>query len=1234
MSRVSIGLAGLCAGLLAILALDGPLGSLAAQQPDKKQPDKKTTTPDKKTPEKKPADKKEPEKKEPEKKAEAEAMPPDEPVEIATGLPSPLELVRGLREQGMSDLALEYLKDLEARANLPATDRAALPMERAKCQLEAADEEADETVRSGLIAEAKQGFEAFLKGNASHPRAAEASIALARLVSLEAKAQLLRARRAEDTETEKAEAQKARPLLEEAAKRFGDAAAAIAAQISKTTDPLAKRNLEREQLEAELARGINQFQLAETFVNADAAAKRERDGVLAKAKEIFETLGKGRLNTKAAWIGRAWMAECEMERGRPKDAEDEFDRVLKATTPAAEDGKRMARFFQIRRAFLEALGDKERSLPKFQAAEKSCRDWLRTPGYDSARKPSPEANSIRFYLALNLQTQARASMVPPKNNPSAIPPPGAAARKQLEEAERIYRALSQTDNEYTDRAVRRRMQVVRLMIGDIERPPSAYTAFDFCQMAALVQISKLNDLDGMLLKAEAEDAEVLRPPLIAAGGLGAAALFDRPGLRHQQQVKVVALLERARELATDKDSPADVTDVLIRLVYFYQVSGQPYHAAVLGEYIARRGGAKAALAGSLAVSGYASASREIKTTEEEKVSDARRADRERAIRLAKFLDEKHPADAATDRARHRLAGFLYEDGKLVEAYDALTRIRPGYEALTGARLLEGAVAYQLLVTPSNAKPPEGVKPESVILPDSRRVEVYRRAVGDLEKLSRPIATASVEEVRLYLSARTRVALLYLVQKRVDPEGEKGNPGYLHARKIAEEVLGMIPGFENLQEKGEGKKGLSLDGLEMRLLAEEVRTRAAFLHSRELFDAGNYDGAIAAAADVLAEMRDRGPYFNDEIKGWQTAETNDADAAHKGRVANLASQVDKYRRDLIVLAMRTRVQQGQAEKAGEALDQLKKFGGSLEATAPVLQQLSAEMAGQISSLRKAGKKAEADTLTTGFTKLVDKIAAEPKLPPGVQLFIGQSLVVVDQPAKAVEVLKKMPRPDAALLAQAADKLQPEQRQAVAIYRVGTLELVRAHRHAKQFNEADALLKEVIGTPEKPGWGYGSLDFRKEVAYLHEAKGADAKDPKAANTEWGLALKQWASLFQIAQNRLVKPPTVRRQTDEGEKEVVDEGRFLELKNVFFDAYFDHQRCLVRANMQLQKAVPDKLQRTMDQVAKNFIDLEKRSGPEINPKVRDRYAELLDEIPQLKKTYQAAGGKLFLHRDGAGA
>ena len=85
--------------------------------------------------------------------------------------------------------------------------------------------------------------------------------------------------------------------------------------------------------------------------------------------------------------------------------------------------------------------------------------------------------------------------------------------------------------------------------------------------------------------------------------------------KHDRKFRVVDLLERARELASDKDSPADVTDNLLRLVYFYQQTDQPHQAAVLGEHIARTvrsTGGKSAVAGLLALNGYVVASAGIK----------------------------------------------------------------------------------------------------------------------------------------------------------------------------------------------------------------------------------------------------------------------------------------------------------------------------------------------------------------------------------------------------------------------------------------------------------------------------------------------------------------------------------------------------------------------------------------------------------------------------------------------
>ncbi len=88
--------------------------------------------------------------------------------------PGPLELARGLRENGQLDLAVEYLKEIEGKP-LSGDDKAALLLERSKCLLEASEEEPDEGTRQGMIAQAKEGLNAFVQNHPKHPRAVEGS---------------------------------------------------------------------------------------------------------------------------------------------------------------------------------------------------------------------------------------------------------------------------------------------------------------------------------------------------------------------------------------------------------------------------------------------------------------------------------------------------------------------------------------------------------------------------------------------------------------------------------------------------------------------------------------------------------------------------------------------------------------------------------------------------------------------------------------------------------------------------------------------------------------------------------------------------------------------------------------------------------------------------------------------------------------------------------------------------
>ncbi|MBX9584049.1 MAG: hypothetical protein K2X87_27425, partial [Gemmataceae bacterium] len=649
-------------------------------------------------------------------------------------------------------------------------------------------------------------------------------------------------------------------------------------------------------------------------------------------------------------------------------------------------------------------------------------------------------------------------------------------------------------------------------------------------------------------------------------------------------------------------------------------------------------------AGALAVNAYAAAAAEPGVGPD-RLDAARKADRDRAVRLAVFLDERFPADPATDRVRHRLAALLYEDGKPVDALNAVLKVRPGYDAVVSARLFAGAVASQVLAA------------KDLPLPDDRRPDLFRRVVGDLNAVPRPPADAPADDARAYLTARCRLALLYLLQPRSDPDGEKAEPGYGKAQRLAEEALALAPTFTALTRTG-GKEP-NPDGLEMVLLAEDARTKAAYLTGQALFLKGKYDEAYNAIGLILAEMRQKGPYADvvrkvaggpppepkamkpepkkaeepkqeakEEPKKDADPEPKDdaaggdgPDAAARGRATKLADGVDKLRRELVMLAVKIRVKQGRADLGVEQLDLLRAYGGGPDANPATLRQLAADLGGQVQALRREGKADEAKALADAFGKLLDSVAAAPNLAPATRLLVGQALVLVGEYGKAEAALKGVPAPaDRGLLAKPLADLDEANRRQVLEYRRAVLELVRALRLGKKYPEAEAQVQAAMGPPGQPGWGFNSLEFRKELAYLHEARGADAGDPGEAKKHWGEALKEWATIATVTRRQY---ETLAKETKKP-----DNAAILRAKNGFYDAFFESNRCVVLANRQLLKDSP-KLQTTWDNVGKKFAEVERAAGADLTAEVKARYADFLAEQPDLKKAYEAAGGKLFLER-----
>jgi hypothetical protein len=1173
----------------------------------------------------------------------------------------------------MPDLAMEYLNEIKGK--LTDNDKAAVPLERAKCLLEMAEDEPDEGTRTSMVGEAKEGFNTFLLASPNHPRAPEASLALARLTSIAAQAQLNRGRRMElppkddsgyddARKKQREEMLKAQPLFLDASKRFTDAAKQLKDKLNDPNlDPGTKQTLSREVFDANLAGAINKYHLADTYLATDANEVIKRDKFLEEARDTFAELAKGPPTSRTVWIGRAWMAEVLAEQAKPNDAAAEFAVIMAVPRIEAEEGKRLARFFQIRRVYLAALAD--RTTQKLQASESELRAWLSK--YGNLRKPTPEVIAAQFYLAFDLQLQALNSIGPPPKDgkPEVI---SDTARARLKDAERYYRVIAQSDNDYTIRANRNRMLVVRKLLGEADKHPNAYVNFEEAQMAALIQMAKLNDAEKALERVRA--AEDSQAPFWQDKYQQVYALRKSADVQDHKH-RVVELLERARELATDKDPPADVTDNLLRLVYFYQTTDQPYQAAVLGEHIAKTiksTGGKGAIAGLLALNGYMNASSSIKSKSTEDATEAdaivaavaaaRKADRERAMVLARLLDEKYPNDTATDSARHRLASMLYFDEKKYDqAFDFIVKVRPGYSAITNARQLEGIIAAYLI---SNKEAP---------LADQKKREVYHRAVADLGKVTRPGANASEEEVRGYLMCRLRLAYLMLAQGRVEPEKEADpkTRGSALALNIANEVIGMIPSFDHLLDKSNEMKldGLNLDGYELKLQGFDVRTRALYLEGRHFVDAKDFDGAGKAIEPVVADVK-KGLLYDDRMKGWGIAEgdgtmAGDKMADTKRKISGLAGSIDKIRRDIVMVAFKLRCVQGKKDEAEKMLATLKQAGGGIDVNQSTLEGMARELAAQIKDLRAQGKTAEATALGDGLTILLREFQNLRELPTSTTLFLGTTFYNVSQYEDALKEFNKIKVPVPPGVAPGTDwwTVNPDKldglvrnkfRDEIRDYRYSQLHTARCLRMMSRFDEAEPLLNKAIGDQKVHGYAFFSVDFRKELGYLYEAKAATLTTPKQANDEWKKAIQQWSNLVIFARTALQK--TLELEAAKPNLKIffagllrMDTGGILEpasleqvnkVKNDFYDAYFEVVRVVVAANTHLTKD-PAKLATQLETPGKqiksledshNFAALAGKKEMPLSYEVAMRYWELLEKNPILKKAYQdPVGGKFFL-------
>jgi hypothetical protein len=577
-----------------------------------------------------------------------------------------LQFVQRLRSRGEHALALEYLQRLAKNASPDLAKE--LPLEFAKTKLAAAAEEPESTKRMQAYQQARAAFQEFLDKNPGHPRTAETNLDMAQVAIQEGRTQLSRALMQETEQARIAEAVKARTILAAAGARLETGVKQLEDQIGKLpeaktpADKAQRAKLDEYLLHAEIARGLNYFDIAQTYVSTDTAQRAERAGQIEKARAALEKVAAQDRNNPMAWEVKAWLARCYNELGQPKKALTELASISgERTRPEAARGRRLARFFGM------LVLKESPQLAEGKSAVSQIKDaaeiWMRD--YPAMLK-TPEGYGVQYLRAWATFSQIEALKPPP---------PDAQRRQMLEEVRKDLRPIEQTENDYTDEARRLKITVMNEQ-GLFTKPLESLTRFEECAARSQWEIYQLS-----------EDLKKAETPA------------DKDKKRTERQANAMKSLERGLGLEDAKPDARgkasyEVNAAKASLTYFYLNVKRYQDAIKVGEGLARSDSRapQAPTAAMLALDAYAQmlAEREKKFETEAEL----KPDQDKMLDLARYMEETWKGDLPAEMARHEIGLVLLRKKKLREAIVTLSEITPSYPSYVFAQYQLAEAALQ------------------------------------------------------------------------------------------------------------------------------------------------------------------------------------------------------------------------------------------------------------------------------------------------------------------------------------------------------------------------------------------------------------------------------------------------------------------------------------------------------------------------------------------------------------
>lgn len=554
--------------------------------------------------------------------------------------------LEGLKEQGLFDVALDYIDQMRDSPLITEAQKQELPFDEGRLLVANARAENDAAAKTKLLDQARDRFASFIKSSPSNPKAASAETELGNVLVERGRSLLDQANRPANAAKKDALTKQGRDLLLEAQKVFDAAEVKFSARLKEFKgiyDPKkeAKQIEQRAQARADVlkanlyAAGVL-HELAKTYPKDSAESKKLLQAAADKYKALYDKHRK----LLAGLMARLKEGQCYQDLGDTRRAIGMYETLFSQGDDASV---RPLKATALHLTLQCLTSENEKNYP--MAVERG-EDWLEKALPADTR--TTDGLGIAYFTAV-----ANKQLADTLTKPEELPRKKGLLQAAKKQSQFVAKASSY-NNPYRDEA----QQLYRKLLGgeggEDQKEPANFT--DALDRAKELLDRWQDRLNAVKMAAEIKDE---------------ANVPKYEGEAKQFRDQALHYFKLALELR-DAETPLDSVNIVRYYLCFldYQ-AGNFYDAGVLGEFVAKhypksQGGRQCA---KIAMASYLQTYEAARTTQSNNDFD-----RDKMLEIADFITSAWPGGEEADDAWSILLQLALSEGQLDKALGYLAKI--------------------------------------------------------------------------------------------------------------------------------------------------------------------------------------------------------------------------------------------------------------------------------------------------------------------------------------------------------------------------------------------------------------------------------------------------------------------------------------------------------------------------------------------------------------------------------